>query len=69
MESSSSSVEKAITEEIHRENVRVIQWEDLEQELARLLSLSSALKEANQNKILLQEKLQSHIQVGYLLVF
>lgn len=62
--SSSSSSKKVEAEENHQEDVRVIQWEDFEQELARLWSLSSALNEANRNKILLQEKLQSHIQVG-----
>lgn len=67
--SSSSSSKKVVAEENHQEDVRVIQWEDFEQELARLWSLSSALNKANQNKILLQEKLQSHIQVGLYSIF
>ncbi|XP_039067768.1 UV radiation resistance-associated gene protein-like isoform X1 [Hibiscus syriacus] len=45
------------------ENVRIIEWEDFEHELARLWSLTSALKEANERKQSLQEKLQSFIQV------
>ncbi|KAK8485563.1 hypothetical protein V6N13_064973 [Hibiscus sabdariffa] len=44
-------------------NMQVIQWEDFENELARLWSLTSALKEANEKKQSLQEKLQSLIQV------
>jgi len=43
--------------------VKVIEWEDFEQELARLWSLSSALKQANQNKLSLHRKLHSLIQV------
>ncbi|XVF29113.1 hypothetical protein REPUB_Repub15cG0091800 [Reevesia pubescens] len=46
-----------------QENVKVIEWEDLEHELARLWSLTSALKEANEKKQSLQEKLESFIQV------
>ncbi|XP_007034323.2 PREDICTED: UV radiation resistance-associated gene protein isoform X1 [Theobroma cacao] len=42
---------------------KVIEWEDFEHELARLWSLTSALKEANEKKQSLQEKLQSFIQV------
>lgn len=45
------------------DNVSVIQWEDFEQELARLLSLSSALKEAQDKKLALKHKLDSFIQV------
>lgn len=45
------------------ENVKVIEWEDFEQELARLWSLSSALKEAKEKKDSLQEKLNSLLQV------
>ncbi|KAK2975205.1 hypothetical protein RJ640_022097 [Escallonia rubra] len=48
---------------INQEDVKVVQWEDFEQELARLLSLSSALNEAKEKKALLQEKLHSLIQV------
>ncbi|KAJ8530751.1 hypothetical protein K7X08_023632 [Anisodus acutangulus] len=44
-------------------NVKIIQWEDYEQELARLCSLTSALNEAKQKKQLVQQKLQSLIQV------
>lgn len=44
-------------------HVKVIEWEDFEHELARFWSLTSALKEANQRKQSLQEKLQSFIQV------
>ncbi|XP_065619573.1 vacuolar protein sorting 38 [Quercus suber] len=43
--------------------VKVIEWEDFEQELARLWSLSSALKQANQNKLSLHRKLHSLIQI------
>ncbi|KAK8548444.1 hypothetical protein V6N13_054744 [Hibiscus sabdariffa] len=45
------------------DNVKVIEWEDFDNELARLWSLTSALKEANEKKQSLQEKLQSFIQV------
>ncbi|KAJ8547086.1 hypothetical protein K7X08_010672 [Anisodus acutangulus] len=44
-------------------NVKIIQWEDYEQELARLCSLTSALNETKQKKQLVQQKLQSLIQV------
>ncbi|KAL6535055.1 hypothetical protein OROMI_026429 [Orobanche minor] len=40
----------------------VIEWEDYEQELARLCSLTSALEEAKRKKIFLEEKLGSLIQ-------
>ena len=46
-----------------QEHMQVIEWEDFEHELARLWSLTSALKEANEKKQNLQEKLQSFIQV------
>lgn len=45
------------------ENAKVIEWEDFEQELARLWSLSSALQEAKQHKESLKQKLDSLIQV------
>ncbi|XP_022722794.1 UV radiation resistance-associated gene protein-like isoform X2 [Durio zibethinus] len=45
------------------EDVLVIEWEDFEHKLARLWSLTSALKESNDKKKSLQEKLQSLIQV------
>ncbi|XP_010246288.1 PREDICTED: UV radiation resistance-associated gene protein-like isoform X3 [Nelumbo nucifera] len=44
-------------------NLKIIQWEDFEQELARLWSLSSALIKAKENKNSLQQKLESLIQV------
>ncbi|XVF37987.1 hypothetical protein REPUB_Repub20aG0058800 [Reevesia pubescens] len=46
-----------------QENVQVIEWEDFEHELTRLWSLTSALKEANEKKQSLQEKLRSFIQI------
>lgn len=46
------------------EDVRVIEWEDFEHDLARLSSLSSALNEANEKKRNLQHKLESLIQVN-----
>lgn len=48
-----------------REKVKVIEWEEFEQELARLSSLSSALKEAQEKKQSLQQKLESLIEVGF----
>ncbi|KAL1561599.1 UV radiation resistance-associated gene protein-like [Salvia divinorum] len=42
---------------------KVIEWEDYEQELARLCSLTSALEEAKSKKSVLEEKLQSWIQI------
>ncbi|XAR62563.1 Phosphatidylinositol 3-kinase [Bertholletia excelsa] len=45
------------------EVVKVVQWEDFEQELARLVSLSSALNEAKEKKLALQQKLDAFIQV------
>lgn len=48
---------------------KVIEWEDYEQELARLCSLTSALEEAKSKKLLLEEKLQSLIQVRFLFCF
>ncbi|KAI3982353.1 hypothetical protein MKX01_037886 [Papaver californicum] len=44
-------------------DVKVIEWEDFEQELARLWSLSSALKISEEKKDLLQQKLESLMQV------
>ncbi|KAK1280379.1 hypothetical protein QJS04_geneDACA015066 [Acorus gramineus] len=41
---------------------KVIEWEDLEQELARFCSLSSALAKAKERKDSLSERLQSFIQ-------
>ncbi|XP_047340865.1 UV radiation resistance-associated gene protein [Impatiens glandulifera] len=45
-------------------SLKVIQWEDFEHELARLLSLSSALNEVKQKKLLLHQKLDSLTQVN-----
>ncbi|XP_043706283.1 UV radiation resistance-associated gene protein isoform X2 [Telopea speciosissima] len=45
------------------EPTKIIQWEDLEQELARLWSLSSALNKAKEKKSSLELKLQSLIQL------
>ncbi|XP_027167115.1 UV radiation resistance-associated gene protein isoform X2 [Coffea eugenioides] len=44
-------------------NAKLIEWEDYQQELARFCSLTSALNEAKQKKLVLQQKLQSLIQV------
>lgn len=46
-------------------NLKIIQWEDYEQELVRLCSLTSALNEAKEKKELVQQKLQSFIQVKF----
>ncbi|KAL5994865.1 hypothetical protein ACLOJK_024922 [Asimina triloba] len=45
------------------EPVKVVEWEDLQQELARLWSLSSALKKVKERKDLLSRKIESLIQV------
>ncbi|GMH08035.1 hypothetical protein Nepgr_009875 [Nepenthes gracilis] len=45
------------------DHVKVIQWEDFDQELARLWSLSSALNEAKEKKQNLQQKLETLIRV------
>ena len=58
------SKDKAVAAENQQEIVKVVQWEEFEHELARLVSLSSALNEAKEKKALLQRKLDSHIQVG-----
>ena len=50
---------------IEQENVKVIEWEEFEQELVRLWSLSSALSEAKEGKQSLQKKLESLIQVWF----
>ncbi|CAN0875354.1 Vacuolar protein sorting 38 [Linum grandiflorum] len=44
-------------------SVKLIEWEDYEQEVARLWSLSSALTEARERKEALQGKIHSLIQV------
>ncbi|XP_037492638.1 UV radiation resistance-associated gene protein isoform X2 [Jatropha curcas] len=51
------------TEGNESEKLKLIEWEDYEQEVARLWSLSSALKEAREKKLSLQQKLNSFIQV------
>lgn len=56
-----TSTSKAIDPEKVKD--KVIEWEDYEQELARLWSLSSALSQANDKKQTIQRKLQSLIQV------
>uniref|UniRef100_A0A2P2J9N9 UV radiation resistance-associated gene protein n=1 Tax=Rhizophora mucronata TaxID=61149 RepID=A0A2P2J9N9_RHIMU len=45
------------------EKVKLIEWEDFEQEVARLWSLSSALREAKERKLCLEQRLQPLIQV------
>ncbi|XP_040374960.1 UV radiation resistance-associated gene protein isoform X2 [Rosa chinensis] len=45
------------------EKVKVIEWEEFDQELARLWSLSSALKDAQEKKQSLKQKLESLIEV------
>ncbi|KAF8402107.1 hypothetical protein HHK36_013059 [Tetracentron sinense] len=49
---------------IDADNAKVIEWEDFEQELARLWSLSSALKKAKEKKHSLQHNIESLIQVS-----
>lgn len=63
LSSSSSQKGAVVVGEENKEKVRVIQWEDFDQELARLWSLSSALNEAKQKKLLLQHRLQAALQV------
>ncbi|CAG7907745.1 unnamed protein product [Brassica rapa] len=46
------------------EDVKVIEWEEFDNELTRLWSLSSALKLATEKKLTLQPKLESLIQVS-----
>lgn len=62
---SSSSSSSDSTRLSDPENAKVIEWEDFEQELARLWSLSSALQEAKQQKESLKQKLDSLIQVSF----
>lgn len=58
------SIAVAVEKNSHKEEQieKVVQWEDFEQELARLVSLSSALNEAKQKKLLIQQKLDNFIQ-------
>lgn len=51
--------------EMDPENLNVIEWGVVDQELARLCSLSSALNETKEKKRSLQRKLESLIQVGF----
>lgn len=44
-------------------NLNVIPWEDFQQELVRLVSLSSALQQAQHKKLSLEHRLQSLIEV------
>ncbi|KAE8076275.1 hypothetical protein FH972_014938 [Carpinus fangiana] len=46
------------------ENPKVIEWEDLDEELARLWSLSAALAKAKEKKQSLQQSLKALIQVN-----
>lgn len=46
---------------------KVVEWEDMEQEIARLWSLSSALRMDNERKEVLSQRLDSIIQVLFLL--
>ncbi|KAD5508903.1 hypothetical protein E3N88_16606 [Mikania micrantha] len=62
MESKKKAVEEKNKNQ--EEKVKIVNWEDFQHELARLSSLSSALKEVNHNKSLIQEKLNSQLQVG-----
>lgn len=61
MESKKKTVEQQ--KKIPEEKVKIVKWDDFQHELARLSSLSSAINEANQKKVLIQEKLNSHLQV------
>lgn len=49
------------------EDAKVIEWEEFDDELTRLWSLSSALKLATEKKLTLQPKLESLIQVSSLI--
>lgn len=48
--------------ESEKEKVKLIQWEDYEQEAARLWSLSTSFKEIEQKKLILKQNLNSLIQ-------
>lgn len=45
------------------ENVKIIQWEEFEHELVRICSLKSALAESEEIKLVLNEKIEAHLQV------
>ncbi|XP_068640589.1 vacuolar protein sorting 38 [Aristolochia californica] len=49
--------------EMNGQAPKIIEWEELQQELARLWSLSSALKKAKERKEYLAQRLESAIQV------
>ncbi|XP_023745738.1 vacuolar protein sorting 38 isoform X1 [Lactuca sativa] len=61
MESKKKPLEE--TNNNKEEKSKIIPWEDFQQELARLSSLSSALDEANQKKSIIREKLNSFLQL------
>eukprot|EP00268_Persea_americana_P010270 TRINITY_DN14165_c0_g1_i3.p1 TRINITY_DN14165_c0_g1~~TRINITY_DN14165_c0_g1_i3.p1 ORF type:complete len:220 (-),score=46.55 TRINITY_DN14165_c0_g1_i3:1148-1807(-) len=64
--SSSSSSEMdviASTSSSSMENVKIIEWEEFEQELMRLWSLTSATNTAKERKLSLSNKLESLLQV------
>lgn len=68
--SSSSSSEMdviASTSSSSMENVKIIEWEEFEQELMRLWSLTSATNTAKERKLSLSNKLESLLQVNFLL--
>lgn len=46
------------------EKPKIIDWEELQQELARLWSLSSALKKAEEKKESLGQRIEAIIKVG-----
>lgn len=62
---SSSSSSSSAAKLVDPEKVKVIGWEDFEQELARLMSLSSALQQAKDKSHSFQDKLNSLIQVFF----
>ncbi|KAL7124260.1 hypothetical protein ABFS83_14G036800 [Erythranthe nasuta] len=66
MESSKKSIVKVQEEKRgvqEDQRTKVVEWGDYEQELGRLCSLTSALEEAKKKKLLLEEKLNSSIQI------
>lgn len=48
---------------------RVVEWEDMEQEIARLWSLSAALRTAKERKQVLSQRLDSIIKVFFFFCF
>lgn len=59
--------ERSLSERLRRadKDVKKIKWEDFDNELTRILSLSSALEEATERKRNLQQKLEPLIQVFF----